>query len=211
MQGPTSCAVLKKAGPRRGRAPEALRDRLLLARRGPAHGVAHGLHRRPGLRIVDGARRGSRRLGRADRGRPHARHPGHRLAGPQHRAHRSGIHCPESGFRVGRADHPCPAASARRSSSASTGWSTSRRGTSTAGARCSPNAPAVRAGVSSGSTSRATSPRTTRCSMPRRPASARSAASLPRSGRRLASATSRLLWSMRRISRWARPSGPISI
>ena len=51
--GPDVLRGAEEGRPRRNRAPQAVRDRLLRARPGPAHGVAHGLHRRPGLRAVD--------------------------------------------------------------------------------------------------------------------------------------------------------------
>ena len=58
VQGPTSCAVLKNAGLAGIEPPQAVRNRILLSRTDPAHGVAHGFHRRPRIRGVDAARRG---------------------------------------------------------------------------------------------------------------------------------------------------------
>ncbi len=104
MQGPTSCAVLKAARPRRRRAAEALRDRIFFAGRDAAHGVPHRLYRRPGLRAVDGARSGGASLGCIDGRRALARHSRHRLAGAQHGAHRGGILESACRFRVGGAD-----------------------------------------------------------------------------------------------------------
>ena len=63
LQGPTSCAVLKNgglAGVERLKPFEIGHFTLGAAR---AHGLAHGLHRRSGIRAVDGRRRRRRRSG----------------------------------------------------------------------------------------------------------------------------------------------------
>ena len=116
----------------------------------------------------------------------------------------AGFILPKVGLRVGRA-YPVPrhrALAARAGSRR--GWSTSTRATSPAGARCSRSSGAVRAACWSDSMSRATSRRTTRCCIPSAPGGAKPAASLPRPGRRPASAIWRWHWWMRRTAPPAR-------
>ncbi len=117
MQGPTSCAVLEGARHCRDRAVEALRDRLFFSAWTAAHRFAHRLHGRFGLRVVDGAAGGTGHLGRIDGGGTLARHSRHRLAGPQHGAHRSRILDAATSISSPRNRRFVPAATARRSSS----------------------------------------------------------------------------------------------
>ena len=130
---------------------------------------------------------------------PLARHSRHRLASAQYRAHRGGLLEPHVDFVSAEQTirhRPRPLAARTRSRLAGRLRQGPLHGAARAARRaCS----AARAASSSAWTSRATNRRTMRCCTRERTASARSAASRRRPGRRLASATSRLLWSMPRI------------
>ena len=101
LQGPTSCAVLKKAGTSRHRDPDPVRDARLPLRRNGAHGLAHRLHGRSWLRAVD--RPGARGavVGWPVRRRSRSRYPGDRHPGTRDEPHRGRLHPGRRRFPAG--------------------------------------------------------------------------------------------------------------